>query len=56
LADLLTPLIRHPDAIGLELTIYDPHLDPDRTSAARLASLLERAIHDAFNPQQSVRR
>src|SRR5688572_15926447 len=43
LADLLTPLIRHPDAIGLELTIYDPHLDPDRTSAARLASLLERA-------------
>src|SRR5687768_5132975 len=44
LAELLAPLIRHPAAIGLELTIYDPQLDPDRTSAARLASLLERAI------------
>jgi arginase len=44
LSDLLMPLIRHPDAIGLELTIYDPQLDPDRTSAARLANLLERAI------------
>ena len=44
LSELLTPLIRHPDAIGLELTIYDPQLDPDRTSAARLANLLERAI------------
>ena len=44
LAELLTPLVRHPDAIGLELTIYDPQLDPDRISAGRLASLLERAI------------
>ena len=44
LSELLTPLIHHPDAIGLELTIYDPQLDPDRASAARLASLLERAI------------
>jgi arginase len=44
LSNLLTPLIRHPDAIGLELTIYDPQLDPERTSAARLASMLERAI------------
>ena len=44
LSALLTPLIRHPDAIGLELTIYDPALDPDRTSAARLASLLEHAM------------
>ena len=44
LSDLLAPLVHHPDAIGLELTIYDPQLDPDGTSAARLASLLERAI------------
>jgi arginase len=44
LSELLTPLVRHPGAIGLELTIYDPALDPDRTSAARLANLLERAI------------
>ena len=44
LSMLLTPLIHHPDAIGLELTIYDPALDPDRSSAARLANLLEKAI------------
>ena len=41
-ARLLTPLVRHPGALGLELTIYDPALDPDRASAARLAALLER--------------
>ena len=29
LANLLTPLARHPRALGLELTIYDPGLDPD---------------------------
>lgn len=44
LAELLTPLVRHPKALGLELTIYDPELDPDRGSAARLAGLLERVL------------
>lgn len=44
LSELLTPLVRHPGAIGMELTIYDPKLDPDRTSAARLAGLLERVL------------
>jgi arginase len=44
LAQLLTPLVRHPRALGLELTIYDPQLDPDRTSAARLAALLGRVL------------
>ncbi len=43
-AELLTPLVRHPRALGLELTIYDPALDPDRTSAARLVTLLERVL------------
>jgi len=48
LAALLTPLVRHPAALGLELTIYDPALDPDRSSAARLAALLEQVLdgHD----------
>jgi arginase family enzyme len=46
LAELLTPLVRHPGALGLELTIYDPGLDPDRTSGARLAALLQRVLHD----------
>ena len=44
LGDLLAPLARHPSALGLELTIYDPALDPDRSSAARLADLLQRVL------------
>lgn len=44
LCELLTPLVRHPSALGLELTIYDPALDPDRSSAATLADLLERVL------------
>jgi arginase len=44
LVDLLTPLVRHPRALGLELTIYDPGLDPDRSCASRLLSLLENVL------------
>lgn len=44
LAALLTPLVDHPLAVGMELTIYDPKLDPDRSSAAKLAELLERVL------------
>lgn len=44
LADLLAPLARHPRALGMQLTIYDPSLDPERTAAGRLADLLERAL------------
>jgi arginase len=44
IAELLTPLVRHPRALGLELTIYDPSLDSDRTCAARLVTLLERVL------------
>ena len=44
LAELLALLVRHPGALGMELTIYDPALDPERTSAERLAWLLERVI------------
>jgi len=47
LEELIAPLVRHPQALGLELTIYDPSLDPDRTSAARLTSLLERVLGPA---------
>jgi arginase len=46
-AELLTPLVRHPKVRGLELTIYDPKLDPDSHGAVRLASLLERIIGSA---------
>ncbi|HEX2340177.1 MAG TPA: arginase family protein [Vicinamibacterales bacterium] len=46
LAQLLTFLVRHPSALGMELTIYDPALDPERTSAANLARLMERVLGD----------
>lgn len=46
LASLVRPLARHPQALGLELTIYDPTLDPERVSAARLADFLERVLSD----------
>jgi arginase len=48
LAQILTPLLRHPKALGLELTIYDPALDPDRKSAERLADLLEQVLLTAL--------
>ncbi|HJU68269.1 MAG TPA: arginase family protein [Gemmatimonadaceae bacterium] len=50
LGDLLTPLTRHPAALGLELTIYDPALDPDRSSAARLAALLQHVLAGDSRP------
>ena len=44
LAALLEPLVAHPRALGMQLTIYDPRLDPDRACGARLVALLERAL------------
>jgi arginase len=47
IAALLAPLVRHPGALGLQLTIYDPGLDPDGACAARLATLLESVLATA---------
>jgi arginase len=44
IVELLAPLVRHPRAMGLELTIYDPALDPDRLCARRLVTLLETLL------------
>jgi arginase len=44
LADLLAPLVRHPRALGMELTIYDPMLDPDEACGRRLVGLLEAIL------------
>src|SRR5262245_12894962 len=41
LVSLLKPLVEHPLALGLSLSIYDPALDPDRSCARRLVTLLE---------------
>jgi len=43
-ATLLAPLVHHPRAMGLELTIYDPALDPDRSCGTRLVTLLETLL------------
>lgn len=47
LSDLLRPLVEHPQARGMELTIYDPELDPTRDGARRLASMLEEVLAPA---------
>ena len=46
LALLLAPLVSHPKALGLALTLYDPSLDPDRSSAGRLVELLGASLVD----------
>jgi arginase len=44
LEELLRPLVRRPEALRLELTIYDPTLDPRGVCAERLVTLLERLL------------
>lgn len=44
LAALLAPLIDHPKVLGIALSLYDPSLDPDRSSAARLVELLAKSL------------
>jgi arginase len=43
---LLRPLVRHPLAVGLEVTIYDPSRDPTRSCARTLVELLGAARRD----------
>ena len=44
LVRLLRPLVRHPRALGLSLTVYDPALDPDRSCARLLVNMLEALL------------
>jgi arginase len=44
LGRLLAALLRHPSAIGLDLTIYDPRLDPGGHCSQRLVELLARGF------------
>jgi arginase len=50
LAQLLSPLVANPKALGLELTIYDPALDPDLACGQRLVSLLRGAFSERGVP------
>jgi arginase len=44
LVSLLTPLVRHPRALGLDVSLYDPALDADRSCARKLVTLLETLL------------
>lgn len=44
LVALIGPLVRHPQAVGLSLTTYDPALDADRSAARQLIGLLEAIV------------
>ena len=44
LLSMLAPLVRHPYALGMNVTIYDPALDPDRSGARRLVQMLETLL------------
>jgi arginase len=44
LTSLLAPLVHHPRAAGMEMTIYDPRDDGEGRGAALLADILERAF------------
>jgi arginase len=44
LVEFLTPLVRHPLALGLSVTTYDPALDADRSGARQLVRLLETLL------------
>ena len=41
---ILSPLVRNPRTIGMEMTIYDPRHDQDGRGAALLVNLLARAF------------
>jgi arginase len=53
LVELLTPLVLHPRAIGLSLTIYDPALDSDRSGARQLLRMLETLLKAEGRRQKS---
>ncbi|MEU4744466.1 arginase family protein [Actinosynnema sp. NPDC023658] len=56
LTALLGPLIAGPACVGMELTIYDPDLDPSGTIAAALADTLVTALHGHERARPAPRR
>ncbi|MFF5970169.1 arginase family protein [Streptomyces sp. NPDC012769] len=44
LVALLRPLVRSPRCVGLDVTVYDPDLDPDGTAGALLTDLVVAAF------------
>ena len=56
LAALLAPLVDHPKALGMAITLYDPSLDPDRSCAERLVALLDSVLGRRSDAGQPVDR
>jgi arginase len=52
---VLKPLVAHPRALGMNLSIYDPALDPDRSSARQLVGLLEHLFTATERIQHAAR-
>jgi arginase len=50
-AALLAPLVHHPQALGLQLTNYDPGIDPDGAGPPWLVAVLEGAFSDRSVPE-----
>lgn len=50
LADLITPLTNNESIAGMQITIFDPDLDPDGALAASLANFLVTALSGAHAP------
>lgn len=48
LAALVGALVRHPQALGMQITIYDPALDRNLICARRLVALMERVCIDGL--------
>jgi len=44
LTALVRQLARHPRALGMQITIYDPALDPEQDCARRLVALLASSL------------
>jgi arginase len=44
LAAVVRQLVRHPRALGMQITIYDPALDPEQECARRLVTLLASSL------------
>jgi arginase len=47
LAEILAPLSADPRCLGMQLTIYDPLLDPDGASGERIVEMVVRALGGA---------
>lgn len=55
LQELLSALVDDPRGLGLQLTIYDPTLDPDRSCVSRLVGLLETSLRGIHTHAGSAR-